>query len=111
MQVMRSQGSSNVHIGGGLCITSNFGGGNTLNGGSIQVAQNEFTNPAETLGLDVSNNQVAQDLQVMKNRGVGQKKVQNNTVGGNLQCKRNDLPFIGQPNTVDGTAEGQCAPS
>jgi hypothetical protein len=109
---VQSQTSENVHIGGGLCIdTPGFGGSNRLDGGGIQVAQNKFTNPSETLGLNVSNNQVAQDLQVIKNTGVGQKRVQNNTVGANLQCEKNHRPFIGQPNVVGGNAGGQCAPS
>jgi hypothetical protein len=113
IQVKGQTVQSNADIGGGACIPSDsnpsLGGGNTLNGGSIQVAQNEFQ--SEALGLDLSNNHVAQDIQVLKNTGVGQKRVQNNTVGGNLQCKRNEQPFIGKPNTVAGTVEGQCAPS
>jgi hypothetical protein len=104
---VRTQTPTSMYIGGDLC--GGLGGGNTLNGGSIQVAQNEFAE--EIYNLNVSNNQVAQDLVVSKNTGAGQKSVEYNTVGGNLQCKKNDTPFDGQPNyVVGGSGQDQCAP-
>jgi hypothetical protein len=55
----------------------------------------------------IEKNQVAQNLQVYKNTGRGLKAVQNNTAKS-IQCKENDKPFFGTPNTAD-KQEDQCA--
>jgi hypothetical protein len=111
IQVMKSQNSNNVHIGGDFCFEPALGGGgNKLLEGSIQVSENTLIGSGQNFSLDVSNNEVAQDLQVLNNTGLSWKRVQNNTVGGNLQCTNNKPGrFVGQPNDVVGSAEGQCA--
>jgi hypothetical protein len=76
----------------------------TLAKGNIKVKENGSL--AESFIFD---NQVAGDVQVVKNTGPGFKSVDGNTIGGNLQCKKNQEPFVGQPNVVRGKAEGQCA--
>lgn len=80
-------------------------GGNELGKGNIVVQQNLI--PAPELFF-VADNEVGGNLQVFKNRGDGAKSVSGNTVRQNLQCKRNDQPFVGGPN-VAGKAEGQCS--
>jgi hypothetical protein len=85
---------------GVIVVTRNTGVGN------MQVVEN-------SLGffdsLIVEENEVAGDLQVLFKNSGGFKEVIFNTVGGNLQCSDNDPLFVGQPNTVTGNAEGQCA--
>jgi hypothetical protein len=83
-------------------------GGNTLSKGNIKVEENTVTSVfGFGAGLRVDQNRVAGDLQVFKNRGPAQKTVQGNTVGENLQCKKNSPPFVGGPNAAK-KAEGQC---
>jgi hypothetical protein len=79
--------------------------GNTVEKGNIQVEENIIP-PLEALA--VGRNTVGGNVQVFKNRGPGQKTVVENVVRQNLQCRRNDEPFVGQPN-VAGKAEGQCS--
>ena len=71
--------------------------------GNLQVTENHVG-----LRLHLLNNPVAAgNLQVFKNQGDGDKRVQQNTVSQDLQCKENALPFTGGPNTA-GETEGQC---
>jgi hypothetical protein len=109
IQVKKSRDSTSMNIGGGLCVglgsSVALGGGNTLEEGSIQVEDNIIL--SSPIGLNVAHNQVAQDLQVFKNKGPGSKTVQNNTVGENLQCFENDPPFVGGPNAAQ-KREGDC---
>jgi hypothetical protein len=78
--------------------------GNNVANGNIQL-QDNFIPPLEL--MTVARNFVDGNLQVFKNRGPGQKTVAENTVTQNLQCRRNDEPFVGGPN-VARKAEGQC---
>jgi hypothetical protein len=73
-----------------------------VNAGNIKVEDNLITG-----ALRIEDNQVAEDLQVFKNTGPGQKFVRNNTVGENLQCFENTPPFVGGPNNAQ-KREGQC---
>jgi hypothetical protein len=84
---------------------------NQLQKGNIKVEDNlVVTSPSvETVGLVIRGNQVAQNIQVFKNRGAGPKFVQLNTAGEAVQCKENDEPFVGTPNTAP-KREDQCAP-
>jgi hypothetical protein len=72
--------------------------------GNIKVEDN-FIPPNEFLA--VGRNTVGGNVQVFKNTGPGGKSVIGNVVRQNLQCKRNDPPFFGGPNTAR-KAEGQC---
>jgi hypothetical protein len=78
--------------------------GNTVTKGNIKVERN-FIPPGEVLA--VVRNTVGGNLQVFTNTGAGAKNVAGNVVRQNLQCKENDPPFIGEPNTAR-NAEGQC---
>ena len=80
--------------------------GNTVAKGNIKVEDNFIPAPPEALA--VSGNTVGGNIQVFKNRGPGQKTVAANTVRRNLQCKKNDQPFVGAPN-VARRAKGQCS--
>jgi hypothetical protein len=71
---------------------------------NIKVEKNEAG--ADLLSF-VQLNDVARNVHVLKNEGPGLKEVTGNTVGRNLQCKKNDQPFVGGPNTAQ-RAEGQC---
>jgi hypothetical protein len=105
-----------THVTGGDVQVENMTGDVVLEGlsvphGNVKVEDNNIT--AE---MRIRTNTVAEDMQVFKNRGGGQKFVQANTIGGNLQCKENDSPFFAHPtdpkfgpNVVGGNAEGQCA--
>jgi hypothetical protein len=75
-------------------------------GGGIKIEDNTVP----TTGLSVLGNRTPGNLGVFKNAGPGAKQVVNNTVGQNLQCYDNELPFVGGPN-VAGKAEGQCTTS
>lgn len=88
-------------------VGSRFGGcaPNTVSEGNIFV-QESVTNPPDF--FDIRGNTVDQNLQVFKNTGTGDKRVQLNRVGENLQCKENQGPGIGTPNVAQ-KAEGQCA--
>jgi hypothetical protein len=80
---------------------------NIVEKGTIKVEDNLVVGGA-FFGLQIRQNQVAQNLQVFKNKGPGAPKVvQGNTVGQDLQCFENDQPFIGGPNAAQ-KAEGQC---
>jgi hypothetical protein len=72
--------------------------------GNIKVADNFIPFPEV---LAVARNTVGGNVQVFKNTGSGGKNVIGNVVRQNLQCKRNDPPFIGGPN-VARKAGGQC---
>jgi hypothetical protein len=72
-------------------------------GGGIKIEDN-LVPPT---GMSILGNRTPGNLGVFKNKGTGPKQVVNNTVGQNLQCYENDLPFVGGPN-VAGKAEGQC---
>jgi hypothetical protein len=58
-------------------------------------------------GMAVNRNTVGGNVQVLKNRGEGPKTVLDNTVRQDLQCNKNDEPFVGGPNVAH-QAEGQC---
>ncbi|MBA2458904.1 MAG: hypothetical protein H0V43_08120 [Gemmatimonadales bacterium] len=73
-----------------------------LRKGNIKVEEN-----AVGSSLEVVRNQVAQNIQVNKNRGRAQKAVRNNRVFQIVQCKENTAPFTGGPNAA-AEAEGQC---
>jgi hypothetical protein len=90
-----------VFVGGAGCAA--FGGGNRLAKGAIKVEENFVT---AMFGLQIGQNRVDQ-LQVFKNSGPGAKTVTNNTVRQNLQCKKNQAPFVGTPNTAR-HRQGQC---
>ncbi len=70
--------------------------------GNIQVEKNDV----DAL-LDLVFNRVSGNLQVFENLGAGEKFVQDNDVSQDLQCKENQGPFIGGPNSA-GDTEGQC---
>lgn len=72
-----------------------------LREGNIKVEENSTRS-----SLEVVRNQVAQNIQVNKNRG-GRKAVRGNRVFQIVQCKENTSPFTGGPNTA-AEAEGQC---
>jgi hypothetical protein len=81
---------------------------NTVEKGSIKVEKNISAPLINGFGMNIVGNQVAQNLQVFKNKGLGSTKfVLGNTVGQNLQCFENDERFIGGPNAAQ-KAEGQC---
>jgi hypothetical protein len=83
-----------------------FGGGNVLAKGSIKVEANTIGDfVGDALGVD--DNRVGQNLQVFKNTGPGNKTVNRNTSGGDLQCSENSPPFNGRGNTFP-KEEGQC---
>lgn len=88
-------------IGGSPC-TAFFGGGNTLDKGNIKVEDSVISSLFE-----VSDNRVAQNVQVFKNAGAATKRVMNNTAGESVQCFDNVPPFIGGPNFAP-KREGQC---
>ena len=90
-----------IFVGGSGCAA--FGGGNILRNGDIKVEENFVT---ATFGLTIGQNRVDQ-LQVFKNKGPGAKTVVGNTVRQNLQCKKNQAPFVGTPNTAR-HRQGQC---
>jgi hypothetical protein len=71
--------------------------------GNVQVYDNIV--PAGD-DLVVANNSVAQNIQVYKNRGAGNKTVTANNAD-EIQCFENMAPFVGGPNGT-GKKEGQC---
>jgi hypothetical protein len=73
-----------------------------LEKGNLQVEENAVTG-----SLEVTRNRVAQNLEVRKHRGGASKIVRDNTVSQKLECKENDSPFVGGPNTA-AEAEEQC---
>jgi hypothetical protein len=73
-----------------------------LSKGNIKVEENVTRSRFEII-----RNRVAQNVQVFKNRGTNQKFVRNNSIGQIAQCKENQAPFVGGPNSA-GEAEGQC---
>jgi hypothetical protein len=83
--------------------TTPFCTGNQV-AGNVMVQENLI--PAFEL-MFVHLNNVGGDLQVFKNRGMGSKSVQFNNVRENVQCKENDVPFVGGPNFAQ-KAEEQC---
>lgn len=100
IQVQRTR---NGTVAVGSLIPECFG--NSVRKGDIQV-QDNFIPPFELMA--VARNDVGGNVQVFRNRGSGTKTVAENFVRENLQCRRNDQPFVGQPN-VAGKAEGQCS--
>ena len=77
-------------------------GGTVLTQGNIKVEENSIGS-----SLEVAGNYVAQNIQVFKNRGTGQKSVRDNRVLQIVQCKENTAPFVGGPNDA-AEAEEQC---
>lgn len=77
---------------------------NDVLNGTIKVEENGsmFLN-------NISDNIVAQNLQVFKNFGPGRKSVVFNYVGENLQCKENTPVFLSAGNMA-GQTEDQCGP-
>jgi hypothetical protein len=79
-----------------------FGGGNLVQKGNVKVEDN-----SNLIFFEVTDNQVAQNLQVYKNLGAATKLVQFNRVGESVQCFDNGPPFVGGPNIAP-KSEGQC---
>ncbi len=73
-----------------------------LRKGNIKVEENVTRSDFE-----IVRNRVAQNVQVFKNKGTNRKFVRNNTIGQIIQCKENQSPFVGGPNTA-GDAQDQC---
>lgn len=73
-----------------------------LEKGNLQLEENVVTG-----SLDVARNRVAQNLEVRKHGGSAAKIVRDNTVSQKLECKENDSPFVGGPNSA-AEAEEQC---
>jgi hypothetical protein len=91
------------------------GPNNLIERGNVFLQENFVAAQAPFLnGLGVYSNGTAAtpvhgNLQVFKNRGPGQlKEVQGNNVRENIQCKENDPPFTGAPNSAGGSNE--CVP-
>jgi hypothetical protein len=82
---------------------------NTLEKGSIQVVKNGRESPGFPLPNFIFGNHVARDVKVLKNFGSEEKVVADNTIDGNLQCRKNTGPFSSFGNFVGGSALGQCA--
>lgn len=81
---------------------------NVLTKGNATVEDNDITPFGFfTKVLDVRSNSIAQNLQVFKNTGSNPKTVQLNTAGESIQCKENEAPFVGGPNTAP-KKEDQC---
>jgi hypothetical protein len=72
-----------------------------IQNGNVKFEQNVIPNPTDDF-LSIAFNDITGNLQVFKNKGPGSKLVVANNVGGNLQCKENDPPFVNLVNTVDG---------
>jgi hypothetical protein len=99
--------NGNIQIEKGLAPNGDWNvQGNTVKKGNIIVVENRATFFSSLVG-----NTVAGNVQVFKNRGTAVKDVTGNIVHQNLQCEENRPPFIGQPNAVGGSAEGQCGSS
>jgi hypothetical protein len=79
---------------------------NSVLKGNIKVQDNVITAGGGFFGLRVGNN-VAQNLQVVRNTDAGLKTVSGNTAGESIQCFENTPPFVGGPNTAP-NKEGQC---
>lgn len=79
--------------------------GNDVPKGNIQLEENVVPSGGV---LHALGNRTGGNLQVFKNRGGGDKRIQANTVSQDLQCKENDSPFAGTPNSA-GDSEDQCA--
>ncbi len=73
-------------------------------GGTVTLDRN-FISPGNVLLLQLTS--VGVNADVNKNTGGGFKSVDNNTVVRTLECKKNDLPFVGGPNIANKT-KGQC---
>lgn len=110
--------NGNVFVGGGGGSGAACPTGVDVRNGNLIVEDNvippSFSMTVGGLAPGQSNT-VSGNLQVFNNRGVATKRVQFNTVSsnplipgsGNLQCFKNDAPFVGGPNTAPKT-EGQC---
>ncbi len=72
--------------------------------GSVALDRN-FIPPGNVLLLQLTS--IGNNADVNRNTGGGFKSVDHNTVANKLDCKKNDLPFVGGPN-VAGSAKGQC---
>jgi hypothetical protein len=75
---------------------------NTLLKGNFMVEDN-----VATVFLAVTNNEVAQNIQLFKNTGPGSKIVRANTAGSSIQCWENAPPFFADLNAAP-KLEGQC---
>lgn len=71
-----------------------------IQNGNVKFEQNVIPTTDDFLGI--ADNDITGNLQVFKNEGQGSKFVIINDVGGNLQCKENDPPFLNLANTVEG---------
>jgi hypothetical protein len=91
--------TGSIRVGSILIPTA----GRPFPNGNVQVYDNVV--PAGE-DLVVANNSVAQNIQVYKNRGPGQKTVTANNAD-QIQCFENTAPFTGGPNGT-GKKEGQC---
>jgi hypothetical protein len=120
-------------VGGRIRIDGGGGGGGegaTVNGvtvktsdivvrqqrtGRVSVFRNQvlkggvrLSGNVTTLSFEVNENTVARSLEVVENTGPSDKRVQFNTAGVSIVCKRNSPPFLGRPNVAP-TVEGQCS--
>jgi hypothetical protein len=127
VQVKGGSVGGNIHVGDGLSAAelgaAVYGGtvltqGNIrirrMNTGAIRIADVKLKNGSIKveenfvgLSLNVVRNYVAQDIEVRRNRGGGQKTVRDNQVLQNIKCQENTAPFVGGPNQA-ASAEGQC---
>lgn len=73
-------------------------------GGSVTLERN-FIQPGNVLLLQLTT--IGVNADVNKNTGGGGKSVDHNAVANKLDCKKNDLPFVGGPNVAN-KAKGQC---
>jgi hypothetical protein len=81
-------------------------------GGSVRVRSSDVKGNVQLVSNDgellISGNRIDADLQVFQNRGGAAIALDNNTIGGNLQCKQNSPVPTGGGNVVDGNKEDQC---
>jgi hypothetical protein len=77
---------------------------NRIERGHLELKENVVT---ANRTLAVRGNFVGGDGKIFGNDGPGAKFVQMNTFGKQLDCKRNDAPFVGGPNVARRT-NGQC---
>lgn len=69
--------------------------------GQIQIQHNQSH-------LLITHNQVSKNLQVMKTTSAESKKVQFNSVDGQIHCLDNAAPFTGGPNAKASKVQGAC---
>lgn len=93
----------------GEAFTTTLCRSNLVVKGSVKVEKNvaiDFPGFPGT-GFRIRGNSIGQSVHVFKNDGSATKRVEGNTVGHFLKCKKNSLPFVGGPNSA-AKAQGQC---